>query len=83
MKYVIAVYRSRDVSMQVYNFLIQNGVMAALISTPRGAGVGCGLSVKISYDNYVQFGNTLARKETFAGFFLVSLTMRGTVISRL
>lgn len=83
MQYVIAVYRSRDVSMQVYNFLINNNVMAALISTPRGANVGCGLSVKISYADYAQFGNFLAQKETFAGFFLVRATMTGTVISRL
>lgn len=83
MQYVIAVYRSRDVSMQVYNYLINNSVMAALISTPRGANVGCGLSVKISYGDYAQFANVLSQKETFAGFFLVRATMAGTVISRL
>ena len=83
MQYVIAVYRSRDVSMQVYNLLIKNNVMAALISTPRAAHVGCGLSVKFSYGDYAQFGSLLARQETFVGFFLVKITMSGTVLARL
>ena len=83
MQYVIAVYRSRDVSMQMYNFLTKSNVMAALISTPRAARVGCGLSVKFSYGDYARFGSILARQETFVGFFLVKSTMGGTVISRL
>ena len=83
MQYVIAVYRSRDVSMQVYNFLVKNNVMAALISTPRAAHVGCGLSVKFSYGDFAQISGVLARQETFAGFFLIKMTMSGTVITRL
>ena len=84
MQYVIAVYRSRNVAMQVYNFLIKNNVMAALISTPRAARVGCGLSVKLSYGDYQKYIDLLARQETFVGCFLVKSTMMGgTLVTRL
>ncbi len=83
MQYVIAVYRSRNVSMQAYNYLIKKGFVAALISTPRGANVGCGLSVKFAYADLSAVSAVLSRAETFVGFFVVRNTMSGTVISRL
>lgn len=83
MQYLIAVYRSRNVAMRAYNFLIKNGFMAALISTPRGANVGCGLSVKFAYADYPALSAALSDAETFVGFFLVRNTLKGTLISRL
>lgn len=83
MDFVIAVYRSRNVAMQAYNFLIQKGITAALISTPRGANVGCGLSVKFAANMLETVGGTLSRGETFVGFFLVKLTAQGTTLTRL
>ena len=50
MEYVIAIYRSRSVTISAYNYLLNKGVNCALISTPRSANVGCGLSVKFSRD---------------------------------
>lgn len=83
MQYVVAVYRSRNVSMQAYNYLVKNGIVASLISTPRGANVGCGLSVKFAYADLSVVSSVISRAETFVGFFLVRNTMNGTIISRL
>ncbi len=82
MEYVIASYRSRNVTMKVYNYLINNGVVCAIVSTPRSANVGCGLSVKISTNTFLQLRNTLAELETFAGFFRVRNVGGSTIVTR-
>ena len=83
MEYIIAVYRSRNVSMRVYNFLSSQGVTAALISTPRSANVGCGLSVKFAKSALPYVRDVLASGETFVGFFLVKNTFSGNTVVRL
>lgn len=82
MEYILAVYRSRNVAIRAYNFLQNNGVTCALVSTPRAAGVGCGLSVKFSRAefNYVR---SVITDETFAGFFLYKHTDHGGTFTRL
>ena len=83
MEYIIAVYRSRNVSMRAYNFLSSQGVTAALISTPRSANVGCGLSVKFAKSAFPAFREVLASGETFVGFFLVKNTFSGSTVVRI
>lgn len=83
MEYIIAVYRSRNVSIKAYNFLLRNGVTCALVSTPRSANVGCGLSVKFGKDVFPRVRGVLADGETFVGFFLVKNTFSGNVVTRL
>ena len=83
MGYIIAVYRSRNVSIRMYNMLLNNGVTCALVSTPRSANVGCGLSVKFSATVLPHVRNVLAGGETFVGFFVVKNTLNGTLVSRL
>jgi len=83
MEYVIAVYRSRNVSMRAYNFLIGNGVTCALISTPRAANVGCGLSVKFPKHIFPNIRQTLSQGETFVGFYLVRNTYNGETLTRI
>lgn len=83
MDYAIATYRSRNVTMQVYNYLIKNNITAQIVSTPRSANVGCGLSVKFPVSALSGVSQTLARGETFVGFFLVKVTNSGTVTTRL
>lgn len=82
MDYVIAVYRSRTVSIRAYRFLQGHGVTCALISTPRAVGVGCGLSVKFSKDALPRLRDALSQGETFAGFFLVRGNLSGTTVTR-
>ena len=83
MEYIIAVYRSRNVSMRAYNFLTSQGVTAALISTPRSANVGCGLSVKFSKSAFPAVRAALSSGETFVGFFLVKNTYSGSTLVRI
>ena len=83
MDYVIAVYRSRNVSIRAYNFLLSKGITCALISTPRSAGVGCGLSVKFGRNDLSIVKYALANAETFVGFFLIRTTLSGTTVTRI
>ena len=83
MEYIIAVYRSRSVSIRAYNFLLANGITCALISTPRSAHVGCGLSVKFGKDVFPRVRQVLASGETFAGFFVVKNTLNGSTVARI
>lgn len=82
MEYVIAVYRSRNVAIRTYNYLSAHGVTCALVPTPRAAGVGCGLSVKLAKGDYLRLRAVLD-SETFAGFFLVKLTLHGNTVTRI
>jgi len=83
MDYVLAIYRSRNVSMRAYNYLTQMGVTCALVSTPRNANVGCGLSVKLDKNALPKVRSALSQGETFVGFFLVRQTYSGNVITRI
>ena len=83
MEYIIAVYRSRSVSIRAYNFLLSSGVTCALISTPRIANVGCGLSVKFGRNVFPSVRDILSRGETFVGFFLVRSTGQGNMVTRI
>ena len=47
MEYLIVAFRSREHTVKFYNFLKSVGINGEIINTPKEAGVGCGLSVKI------------------------------------
>lgn len=82
MEYILAAYRSRNVAIQAYNYLTGKGVTCALVSTPRAAGVGCGLSVKFA-TSYFEAVRSVLTVETFAGFFLYRATATGGTLVRL
>lgn len=83
MQYVIVVFRSRNVSVGAYNFLLSQGANCSLVSTPRAVNVGCGLSVKMSIDTYRQYATKLSSANTFVGAFVVSQRYNGTFFTRL
>ena len=83
MEYIIAVYRSRSVSIRAYNFLLSNGITCALVSTPRSANVGCGLSVKFARADFPRVKQALMNGETFVGFFLIKNTYSGNTVTRI
>lgn len=83
MQYVLAVYRSRSTAVRVYDFLLRQGQACALISTPRQAGVGCGLSVKISPTTYRAYATRLSAGESFVGFFIVRITQGGQSVTKI
>ena len=71
---IIAVFRSRAETMRFNKEMKQIGAICTLVSTPRQAGVGCGLSVKFKKANspyalkILRFGGY----QTFAGFYEVN-----------
>ena len=75
MEYVVVAFRSREHTVRFYGLLSQNGVASEIINTPKEAGVGCGLSVKIKKENFSTVKNAVryASLSSFAGFFLVTI----------
>ena len=67
MKVIIAVFRSRTETMKFYNLLGKSGVACEIISTPREAKVGCGLSVKFD-GRYLSSVNKLLPRYGFKSF---------------
>ena len=76
MEYIIVAFRSRTQTVKLSQILQSMGVACEIVNTPKEAGVGCGLSVKISNFNFervksVVFGMGFS---AFAGFFAVKIT---------
>lgn len=83
MEYVIVTYRSRNISIKVYNLLTRKyGINCQLVSTPRDANVGCGLSVKLNSADAKFFQDRLAVIESFAGIFTVRNNDGKTIVSK-
>ncbi len=73
MEYIVVAFRSRAHTVKFYEILRTYGSYAEIINTPKQAGVGCGLSVKIKKEQLI-FIKDLVKKvalSSFAGFFLV------------
>ncbi len=71
MDYVLVSYRSRENTLKFSQILSKNGIANQVVNTPKEAGVGCGLSVKVS-SNYFYTVKRIAFSlplKSFAGFF--------------
>lgn len=75
MEFVVVAFRSRAHTVKFAEFLRRNGISAEIINTPKEAGVGCGLSVKVKKTVFstVKRAALSLRLNSFAGFFLVTL----------
>lgn len=73
MEYIVIAFRSRAETIRFYEFLKSNGFTAGIINTPKEAGVGCGLSVKIPVGamQLVRRALNFFPARSFAGFFAV------------
>ena len=73
MEYVAVAFRSRSETVKFSEILRRYGVYNEIINTPKEAGVGCGLSVKISTAQVLSAKKAVAvfGFKSFAGFFLV------------
>ena len=73
MEYIAIAFRSRAHTMKFYQLLTANGVYAQIVNTPKEAGVGCGLSAKISPSSLVYAKKVLSKSglNSFAGIFSV------------
>ena len=74
MNLVLAAFRSRTEALEFLEVLKRYGVSAQIVSTPREARVGCGLSVRFSYSALTRVKSILVHLEasSFAGFFAPS-----------
>lgn len=72
MEYVIVAFRSRAHTVKFHEYLRRNGIPSEIVNTPKEAGVGCGLSVKISKERLPLIKNLVysLKISSFAGFFL-------------
>ena len=73
MEHVVIAFRSRAETVKFSEILKRYGVYNEIVSTPKEAGVGCGLSVKISKNSVQSVKRVVAvvGMKSFAGFFLV------------
>ncbi|MBQ3596500.1 MAG: DUF3343 domain-containing protein [Clostridia bacterium] len=73
MEYVIVAYRSRTHTVRFHEYLDRVGIPNEIVNTPKEAGVGCGLSVKVPFAklNLVKRAVAFSNLNSFAGFFLV------------
>lgn len=83
MEYVVVSFRSRAQTIKAFEVLKSFGVDAEIINTPKEAGVGCGLSVKIQKSLVYSVKRIVAKLSlsSFAGFFLVKTTSNGRVVT--
>jgi hypothetical protein len=72
MEYIIVAFRSRAHTVKFYEFLRRNAIASEIVNTPKEAGVGCGLSVKVAKER-LAIVKKLAYSldlNSLAGFFL-------------
>lgn len=74
MEYVIVAFRSRAHTVKFSEYLRNRGVAVEIVNTPKEAGVGCGLSVKIAKNNMFFAKKSLysTALDSYAGTFLVT-----------
>ena len=79
MEYIAITFRSRAHTVRFAEFLRRNGVYCQIINTPKEAGVGCGLSVRIKTAHFAVAKRCVAITDynSFAGFFLVKTVGSG------
>ncbi len=74
MEYIVVAFRSRAHTVKFFDFLRKNGLAVEIVNTPKEAGVGCGLSVKLSKNNLTTVKRALRMStlDSYAGTFLIT-----------
>ncbi len=82
MEYLAVAFRSRTHTVKFAEYLNQVGVSNEIINTPKEAGVGCGLSVKVSISksHVIKRALTFTTLNSYAGTFLVKVGKGGRSI---
>lgn len=83
MEYVVISFRSRAHTVKFADFLREHNIPSEIVNTPKEAGVGCGLSVKVSkiFLPAVKKALAVLKLGSYAGIFLV-VTVSGKRIVR-
>ena len=82
MDYLVVAHRSRAHTLRLFEILSSYGIYCKIVNTPKEAGVGCGLSVRVDTASL----NTVRRivlsvsMPSFAGIFLVKRTSNGQIV---
>ncbi len=73
MEYIVISFKSRAHTVRYAEFLRKSGTYCQIINTPKEAGVGCGLSVRINVNDFAAAKSAvrITAYSSFAGFFLV------------
>ena len=82
MEYIIIAFRSRANTVKFYEILKANGVYGQIVNTPKEAGVGCGLSIKINNGSLISAKMILRKSDlnSFAGLFLVKESLNARFV---
>ena len=82
MEYIIVAFRSRTHTLNFSDLLKRNFIKHEIVSTPKEAGVGCGLSVKIDkgYFSVIKKAVNALSLSSFAGYFLVTVYMDKRIV---
>ncbi len=82
MEFLIVAFRSRAHTIKYANFLREINVAMEIINTPKEAGVGCGLSVKIRKESFDVAKRVVLKLalSSFAGFFLVTTIQNKRIV---
>lgn len=82
---ILAVFRSRAQAADCNSRLKAAGVGCAMINTPKEAGVGCGLFIKIPQQNANRAAFIIknARYSAFYGFYSMNTGYGRVVLKRL
>ncbi|MBO5285397.1 MAG: DUF3343 domain-containing protein [Clostridia bacterium] len=85
MEYFIIATASRTDAISLNYQLKAKGVRASVVSTPKEAKIGCGLSVKILSGDYFYALRLIktAKVPSITGIFKVTETFEGKVVMRL
>ena len=75
MRFVIAVFTSRNETLYLANMFKSNGLYADVINTPKEAGQACGISVRFEERLLPVAKNFLKSKpfRSFYGFFRINI----------
>ena len=79
MEYLAVAFRSRTHTVKFAEYLNQVGISNEIINTPKEAGVGCGLSVKVSItkSQTIKRAISFVTLNSYAGTFLVKVGKDG------
>ena len=75
MEYIVIAFRSRAHTIKFHSFLDDNRIKSEIINTPKDAGVGCGLSVRLPV-NLLETAKKAVRLTSlpsYAGIFKVKM----------
>ena len=68
MKFIIAVFTSRNETLYLANMFKSNGIYADVINTPKEAGQACGISVRFE-ERFMPIAENFLKVKPFRSFY--------------